>query len=347
MLISKHIPILCLVASTLILNACGNKEGEKVSKANTQVVAKVNGDEISIHQINFQLNRLTQQSQAQLTEAQNKEAAKQILKRLIDQQLLIQKAIEAKLDRNPNVLQALEASRNEILAQAYLEQLMAKAQKPSQAKIDAFYQENPELFEKRRVYRLQELVVNLDKEKHAEAEATIKGMKNINDIANWLKSKNYPFDANSNIRTAEQLPLPLLKKIQPLKDGEFVVVANEKSFNVIHIAASQSKPITREKATPIIEQFFMNQNKSALAKSELANLNKASKVKFLGAFAKMKDEVAPNLGNTATPSNSQESTTKEAVVQTPAKESVSSTNKGNLITPTTDAANMDRGLSGL
>lgn len=342
MFIYKPTLVLLLISSVFTLTGCGNKENAETSKAGTQVVAKVNGDEISIHQINFQLGRLTQQNQAQLNEAQNKEAAKQILARLVDQQLLIQKAVESKLDRDPRVLQALEASKNEILAQAYLEQLITKAEKPSSAKIDTFYKENPELFEKRRVFRLQEIIVDVDQSKHAEIETAIAGLKGINEIANWLKTKSYPFNANSNVRAAEQLPLALLKKIQPLKDGEFVAVPSGKSLNIVHIAASQSKPIARDKAAPIIEQYFLNQNKAIVAKAEMADLNKKAKVEFVGAFADMKKDVTQDIDKPATKISK-----PEANIQAPSGASTSITDKEDTIKSTTDTATMDKGLSGL
>lgn len=336
--------VILFICSAFTMTGCGNKDEENTenSKAGTQVVAKVNGDEISIHQINFQLGRLTQQNQAQLNDKQNKEAAKQILARLVDQQLLIQKAVETKLDRDPRVLQALEASKNEILAQAYLEQLMTKAEKPNSAKVDTFYQENPELFEKRRVFRLQEIIVDVDQTKHAEIEASIKSLKGINDIANYLKSKNYPFNANSNVRAAEQLPLALLKKIQPLKDGEFVAIPSGKALNIVHLAASQSKPIARDKATPIIEQYFLNQNKATVAKAEMADLNKKAKVEFVGAFADMKKAATANTEKPAT-----ETPNPEANIQATSEASASIANKDATEKTTADAVNMDKGLSGL
>jgi EpsD family peptidyl-prolyl cis-trans isomerase len=250
-----------MIVSALTMASCGKKDQAEASKAETQVVAKVNNDEISIHQINYQLSRLAQNSKKQLSEAQSKEAARQILTRLVDQQLLKQQAVEAKLDRDPRVLQIIETSKNEILAQAYLEQLLSKADKPTTAQIDSFYKENPALFENRRVFRLQELAVKVDKEKYPEIEEKVKTLKNINEIAAWLKAQNYQFNANSNVQAAEQLPLSFLKQIQPLKDGEFVVVQTAQSVNIVLIAASQSMPIARDKATPIIEQYFLNQNK--------------------------------------------------------------------------------------
>ena len=275
-----------ILSSLLTLTACGKKEATAEKANETQVVAKVNGDEISIHQINFQLSRM-----GQLNEAQSKQAAKEILARLVDQQLLKQKALENKLDRDPNVLQALETSKSQILAQAYLEQQVAKVTKPSASEVNEFYNTHPELFENRRIFKLQELAVEVSKDKYVEVEEAVKSKKTIAEMAVWLKSKDYKFAANSNVRNAEQIPLELLKKLQPLKDGDAVAITNEKSINLVYIAASQAQPITKDKATPVIEQYFLNQNKNALAKKEMDALKKDAKVEYVGAFAEMKGAV--------------------------------------------------------
>lgn len=324
------------IVSALALASCGSKDQAGAAKSGTQVAAKVNSDEISIHQINFQLGRLTQNSQKQLNEAQSKEAAQQILSRLVDQQLLKQQAIEAKLDRDPRILEVIENSKNEILAQAYLEQLLSKAAKPTTEQIDTFYKENPALFENRRVFRLQELAVNVSKDKYAEIEEQVKTLKNINEVATWLKNQNYPFNANSNVRAAEQLPLDFLKQIQPLKDGEIIVVQTPQSVNIVHIAASQSTPIARDKATPIIEQYFVNQNKAALAKKEMAALKEKAKIEYVGAFADMKKDTAvATEGNKTDAKSGQQAIVPDAKVEQSAKPQADSTQ-----------SNIDKGLAG-
>ncbi|PPD56907.1 MAG: peptidyl-prolyl cis-trans isomerase, EpsD family [Methylotenera sp.] len=341
MRVQNQYVLLALFGVLLTLSACGDKNKTE-AKGGTQVVAKVNGDEISIHQINFQLNRLAQSKG--LTEAQSKDAAKQILARLVDQQLLKQQATETKLDRDPRILQAVEASKNEILAQAYLEQMLSKAAKPSITQVDAFYKERPELFENRRVFRLQELAINVTKDKHAEIAEKVATTKNINEIAAWLKEKNYPFNANSNVRAAEQLPLDFLKKLQPLKDGDLIAVSNENSVSIVHLAASQSMPITREKATPVIEQYFLNQNKAALAKKEMAALNEKANIEFIGAFADMKKGVQP------APTAIKKSDTKASQLAQPvaAQEMAKPVDPAQAAEkPAKDASSMDKGLSGL
>jgi EpsD family peptidyl-prolyl cis-trans isomerase len=334
---NKHLLLTLLVASVFI-TACGKKDEADKSELKTQVVAKVNGDEISIHQVNFQLARM-----GQVAEAQSKEASRQILTRLIDQQLLKQQALAAKLDRDPKILQALESSKTEILAQAYLEQLMSKAAKPTKEEVDTFYKQQPELFENRRIFRLQELVVDINQDKLAEVQNSLKNLKNLNDVAAWLKAKNYPFTANSNVRAAEQLPLNMLKKLQPLKDGDIIMVPTERSLNILHLAASQSKPVSREDATPYIEQYFSNQNKSKLAKKEMEALNSKAKIEYVGAYADMKK---PEVTAPAETGASNEKPLLQSEPQPEVTESNQATVKPNAETKA-NQVNMDKGLSGL
>jgi EpsD family peptidyl-prolyl cis-trans isomerase len=324
--------------TTSFTTACGKQDEAENKKPETQVIAKVNGDEISIHQLNFQLARM-----GQVSEEQSKLASKQILARLVDQQLLKQRALEAKLDRDPKTLQAIESSKDEILGQAYMDQLMSKAAKPSKAEIEAFYQDNPELFANRRIYRLQELVVDINKDKFAEVQDSLKDIKTMNEVAIWLRGKNYPFTANSNVRAAEQLPLEMLKKLHPIKDGEWVAVPTERSLNIVHLAASQSKPISLDNATPFIQQYFLNQNKSKLAKKEMETLNSNAKIEFIGAFSDMKKSST----DLAIAADAKSDVLQNKSTQVKKSQIDKTDNSTPSTKPSTDQSSIDKGLSGL
>jgi len=280
---NQQLLISALLLSTLLISGCGKKENTGSKQSNDQVVAKVNGEEITIHQVNFQLSRMGQMSQEQA-----KVASKQVLASLVTQEMLKQKALEAKLDQDPAIIQTLAFSKDQLLAQAYLQKTVSKTPKASTSEIDTFYKEHPELFESRRVFRLQELVVNIPKEKFAETELSLKPMKDISAVVNWLKENKYPVTVNSNVKAAEELPMLVLKKMQNLKDGEILIVPTNKTFNILQIAASQTQPINRAKATPIIEQYFFNQNKNKIANNEITALNEKAKIEFIGAFSDMK-----------------------------------------------------------
>jgi hypothetical protein len=77
------------------------------------------------------------------------------LERVIDRELLAQQAVNAGLERDPAVREAVDAARRQILAQAWLDKVAA-GKSVSRDEIRSFYAENPALFAERRVYRVRE-----------------------------------------------------------------------------------------------------------------------------------------------------------------------------------------------
>jgi len=283
-----------LMAAAALLTACGGEGGG--DKKATQVAAKVNADEITVHQVNGALPRLNNP-----TSEQAKAASKQVLDRLVDQQLLIQKSMEAKLDRDPQVMTSIENSKREILARAWLERAMAAAPKPKPEEIKEFYGKHPELFAERRIYQLQEVALQLKPEQVAALRDALKGMKTLNDVAAYAKANGIPAAANNSVRAAEQLPMEFAARIHTMKDGEILAVPGKGGMAVVQIARSQTQPLTEEKATPFIEQFLQNRARMALAQNELKTLRAAAKIEYVGDFAKASSE-APAAEATPAPS---------------------------------------------
>lgn len=268
---------LILIATGLV--GCGDRDASKVA---TQVAAKVNKGEISVHQINTQLSRF-----GGLTEPQTKQASQQILEKLIDQELLVQKALEAKLDRDPKVLQAIEASRRQLLAQAYVERATAAASKASPEETQAFYNAHPELFAQRRIYRLQELAINVRGEQAAKLREEAGKARSLNDIARWASAAGVRFTANATVKPAEQLPLEVLPKIHAAKDGQILLLPGQNSVVAVQVAGSQAAPLSEKEATPYIEQFLQNQQKQKIATTEVQQLRGAATLEYVGEYAKM------------------------------------------------------------
>src|SRR6266852_31064 len=169
-----------LIALVVALSSCGKAD---VRKNPGQIAAKVNGDEISVHQINNAIARGND-----IPPGEAKQAAAQTLERIIDQELLVQKALKDRLDRDPQVMQAIEDAKRQVLARAYIERAAASSTE-SQGEIRKFYQENPALFERRRIYRVHELVVEAPREKLDTLKAATAGGKSLQDVAGWLKSQ--------------------------------------------------------------------------------------------------------------------------------------------------------------
>src|SRR3954447_25909758 len=191
---------LSLAASLLV--ACGDRKKEKAA---SQTAAKVNKEEITVHQINFLLSQ-----QRAIPQAQAASASRQVLERLIDQELALQKAADQKLDRDPRVVQQVEAARREIIARAYLEKLGEGAPKPAPAEVEAYYQAHPALFSQRRVYSLQEVNIDASPEQVDSLKKVLLGSKSFPDFVAYLKANNIRFAGGEAVRAAEQVPLAIV-----------------------------------------------------------------------------------------------------------------------------------------
>jgi len=271
-----------------LIAGCGD-DGKKPA---SQVAVKVNKEEITVHQLNSAMAQFRN-----LNEAQQKAAAKQLLERMVDQELLVQKAVEKKLDRDPRVMQTIEASKRQILSQAYLDQLLQQVAKPNADEVRKFYESRPELFAERKIYRLQELAIPQRPELSAQAlEDEIRKAKSLNDVVSWLKSKNVPFNANSTVKAAEQLPLEIVPKLAQLQPGQVMLMPAQQGFLLVQVAATEKQPLDEKQATPFIEQFLMNQKRLELARNEVKQLRDTAKIEYVGSFAEGADaakEAAP------------------------------------------------------
>lgn len=266
------------IAVAAALAGCGHKSGE----GSSQVAAKVNSDEVTVHEINFELAKM-----GNVPVDQAKNAAKHVLQGLVEQQLLVQKAIDAKLDRDPDVVERLDADRRQVLAQAYINSVTAKATPPADADIHDYFIKNPLLFSERSIYKLQELSVPVTKENVDSITDKLKSSPNINAFADWLKSVNIQANMVQSVKPAEQIPFEILPRIHDLKEGQTVVIKTPASLNIIMVAASQAQPVTEEQAKQAIGNYLLTTQKRKLAEAEVKQLRDAAKIDYLGDYAGM------------------------------------------------------------
>ncbi|MGE5320023.1 MAG: EpsD family peptidyl-prolyl cis-trans isomerase [Hyphomicrobiaceae bacterium] len=287
---------LCLPLLVLTLLAgCGNKgDGTAEEKQPVQVAAKVNGTELTVAQVNFALQRIPN-----LDKDQTKAASLQVVRHLVDQELLAQKAQSEKLDRDPAVIQALDAAHRQIMAEAYMSRKLGTPVEPTDAEVTDYFNAHPELFTKRKIYRLQEISIKAPKDKQEAIRKQLADSKTLNDFAAWLKDEKFPIQASQGVKPAEQLPQSLLSKLAEMPDGQAMIVNTPEGLLVIVLADSQVQPVTLEQAKPAIVRLLQNEARQKAAKAELDKLKAEAKIEYVGEFADAGKEEEP-----ATPAES-------------------------------------------
>jgi EpsD family peptidyl-prolyl cis-trans isomerase len=234
-----------------------------------KLAARVNGTEISMQQI----------------AGARGASSLQALDKIIDRELLVQKALEAKLDADPEVVRAIDAARRQLLAQAYLERTAAARAKSSADEVSAFYAENPALFAQRRIYRLREVTVAASSDKIDLIRSELASARDLDEVAAWLKWRSLKVSpATTSTQPAEQLPLSYLPQLARMKEGDVAVFASALGASVVQLVMAQDAPLTEQQAVPLIEQFLAGRKRLELAAAEVKRLRQTASIEYVGDF---------------------------------------------------------------
>ncbi|OAM51343.1 peptidyl-prolyl cis-trans isomerase, EpsD family [Methylovorus sp. MM2] len=253
------------------LGGCGSKDKE--GKA-TQSLASVNGKDITIHQLNEELTR------ANVPPAQQEAAKKQILQSLIDRQLLETKAIKAKVDRDPNVMQAIERAKSQIIAQAYIQSLVSAVAKPTRAEVEDYYQKHPETFSERKLAEMKQLLVDSRQVNDALKEV-LKSAKSLDEVANWMDANNIQYDRGEISRSLAEMPADLASRLRDARKGQLFVISMGSRTMLILMESIKNSPIALDTAAPQIEQYLLNQKRKDAGEAELARLRSEAKIEYI------------------------------------------------------------------
>lgn len=268
-----------LLCATLVmvaavgLSACGDKE-----KKPGQSLASVNGKEITVLQLNEELQRAGVQSAQQAT------ASKQLLESLVDRQLLQNEAEKEKLDRDPKVMQAIERAKALILAQAYMQKRIGAATRPSKAEVDAYFAQNPQFFTQRKQFDMRQLMLPTSALTD-ELKAAMDNAKSLDDVAQWLDSRKIAFARSQVSRTSADLAPELSRKLESMAKGQLFIVREGDRTLLISLADVKDSPVTLEAATPQIEQFLANKKSKDAAEAELKRLRASAKIEYFNKDA--------------------------------------------------------------
>ncbi len=276
---------LAAAAGLAMVLATGGCSDSSAPLTATQVAAKVNSEEISVHQVNDLLVRVAPPTTESLEKTR-----REVLDKLIEQQLAVQQAVEKKLDRTPETIMALESAKREILARAYFEQVLSILPKPTQNDARKFFREHPELFSERRIYDLQEVLLAPQGAPAAASDAlrqAVEKAATLDDVVVWLKQQpDTKFTASERSIPAEQIPLEQLNRLHRMQDGQIGIFETPQGLAVIRIAASRAAPVDETEALPQIQNFLVNQARHEAITREVKRLRESASIEYQGEFAK-------------------------------------------------------------
>lgn len=263
-----------LVVAAAVLAGCDKPAEERPTG---QIVATVNGSEITY----LQLNHLLQSSGA---DASRPAAKRSAVDALIERELLVQEALNAKLDRDAEVLQAIDAARRQILVDAYARRLVYPGAAIGEGEKKAYYAAHPELFQQRRAYDLTVFQVDSAAVAPPLLEA-LNGARNPEATRRVLDAANVAYTERRGEQAAEQLPLSMVQQFAAAAVGDILVAAQEQSTNLMQITAIADKPVQYADAAPLIEQYLTGTRNRDAMQARLKQLREGARIAYAAEFA--------------------------------------------------------------
>ena len=285
--------------TALILAAAISACGGSGEKPKTQVLARVNGEEITVAQLNQVLVMMRPEA------AVDPAVANRIaLESIIDETIGVQAAVKMKLDRDPETLRAVETAKRRVLVDAYLQRALQNTPSPTASEVHEYLSRHPEMFAERRIYIFNQLTAKAGKKSVASLVSKVDGIDNLSEFAAWLKISGVEYDLISDVRPSEQLPAVMLEQMQRLKAGDLGYWSATDGVVVIEVVKIIDKPLTEQEARPLIERYLARQKQLMAEQGLFKEMRANAKVEYLGEFtpdAPLKQVVPPQADEPPSP----------------------------------------------
>lgn len=267
----SHTPILlsCLALS-LALGGCSKK-------ATGQVAAVVNGDEITLQEVNAELGG------AKVPEGAEKEKARNIIiQRLIDKKLLEQQAKTTGLDRDPDYLIRQRQLNQALLLEFYAKRAQDTLRVPDQAATAKFIADHPTNFGGRTIFTVDQL--RFPPVTDASVIAQLKDMHSLDAVATYLGSKGIKFERGGNKIDSAQVPAPMMQQIIALPAGEPFIVPTPQGVVASVIVGRETAPLPPAQAQPLAVQMMRSQALDAVIQQRLKDARDKAKITYQSGF---------------------------------------------------------------
>lgn len=268
-----------LLLAGAMLAGCGDDKATEAKPG--QALASVNGEEITVLQLNEEIQR------AGVPAAQQQLASKQLLQALIDRALLQEQAAREKLDRDPKVMQAIDRARALIIAQAYMQKRVGDAGRPSEAEVHDYFEKHPQFFTERKQFTMQQLILPASAVT-PELRAAVDKAGSLEEVAVMLDARKIGYGRAQVTRSTADLNPQLASKLLSMPRQQMFFVREGGRALLVSVADVVDAPVSLAIAAPQIAQFLANRKNRELAQAEIGRLRAVAKIEY------MNKELAPD-----------------------------------------------------
>lgn len=256
------------------------------SEPTGQVLAVVNGDEITQAELNAEIAGLSLP-----TEGDKQEIRRQILQQLVDRRLMAQVATQEGFDRSPEFLNRERKLREELLVQMYSQKIAETVRVPDGPTVQKFLSENPGKFSERAIYTVDQIVFDFPSD--PRVLKALEPATSLAEVEQTLTGFKVQFSRGQNSIDTRSLPAGVLKQILALPPGEPFVVPAQGRVTVSVITGKRPEPTSQEEAAPFAAQEIRTQSLSKVLESRLKEAKDKADISYQDGLAPTKQATSP------------------------------------------------------
>lgn len=262
---------IALALTTLSVAGCGKE-------ATGQVAAVVNGEEITLQEINAELGSTA------IPEGVDKKAVQQAaLQRIVERRLLAQAARDDELDKTPDYLLRERQLRDALLVQLMGQRAERALKVPGQQEIDKFIADNPVMFGNRKQLMVDRIQFALPK--NPEQLKALENDHSMDAVAARLQQMGIEFRRDNTQVDSAALGQQRLQQIQALPAGEPFVIPENGVVTVGVITGERAEPVSPANARPIAVQAIRNKQLTDTIQQRLKQSRAAAEIEYQPGFA--------------------------------------------------------------
>lgn len=246
------------VLACIAMSGCGMIGGG--SKApEGQVVATVNGEEITITELNRELG-----GASPADPQQRKEMEQAALQNIITRKLLTQSAKEQKLDKTPAYAQQKLQAEEGLMVSALQRKVASTVVNPTRADAEKFVSDHPNMFAQRRVMVVDQVVFGKFDPKLMEE---FKPLNTLEQIEAVLTRENIDYQRTTTVLDTLNAPEGLTETLMKLPAGEVFIFPRGNAVFVNQIRENRVMPFVGDRAITYAQAGLKQQRtQEALAK---------------------------------------------------------------------------------
>ncbi len=250
-----------------------------------QVVAVVNGEEISMQELNAELQGVRVPDSAD-----RKALRREILERLIDRKLIVQRAREQGIDKTPEYISQQRRLDENLLVSMLGQRVAQTVPQPDGRDVSQYIADNPTMFAQRQRLLLDQ--VQFEAPKDINRLMDLRNAHSLEDMVVGLQKLGVAFTRGKGVIDTGRLDPQLMQKIDQLPAGEpFVLPSNGQFVASVIIgreAIATPNDIARQAAAEAVRRRALIQE----SKAQIARARTDAKIDYQPGFEPEKKAAA-------------------------------------------------------